>query len=820
MNLTMQLFSGNCGAPVSIGCVDGPGDAGTEVGTFTLTAATTYYIKITGFDTNDEADFCIEVDSPPVNDDCTNATTLTVNNSCQQGTSYAAGTSGVDPVSGCGLNTTRTVWYKFVATSTEQEISLTNLRNVTNESDLGFDVFHSTDGTCSTFGASIACQDGPGDGGDETQLLTALTVGDTYYIRVSGFEAVDETDFCIKVLSPPLNDLCSGVIPLTINFSCVGGTTVDATTLVAPPATISCGNDNAVVWYSFVATQTSHSVSFISQSTGANTDLVLSVYRSTDNTCSGIQNAALSCKNARGDGEGEETTLTGLTIGDTYYVLIAGATATDEGNFCISVSHANDLCADAAPLAINSQCIAGGNNGSTTTVLTDGACEFPTNTVWYYFVATTPSVTVQVEPETSFDAEVTVFSATGACTGLSQEACIDNGGAGVLEQVTVGSLVIGDTYYVMVDGAVSDEGEFCISVVSEIPCGSNPLPGNTCDAAPLINNLDGYCGITSNSYTQDAYNNIQDSDGAFCAGAATIENNSFLKFTAGTPIITFEYSIVTNAPQGGATCDDGIQMQIFSVTGNDCTTGVWEDVTESGCINPSGTAGSTGTLTAVGLITGQVYYVMFDGFAGDECGYALRVPKGNGIILPIEMTSFTGKNLADVNRLTWTTVSEIEAEAFEVERSHNGMQFETIGKVIAKGNSQNLETYNFNDIEPIKGLNYYRLKMMDNDTTVNYSQTIDISNQGGGNDAQLFTFYPNPSIDFINYTVYSPERGEYRFEFIDIQGKVIKWETKTLEKGNNFIREQEVVTLADGLYILKVTGLYGSEILHHKFIKR
>jgi hypothetical protein len=65
--------------------------------------------------------------------------------------------------------------------------------------------------------------------------------------------------------------------------------------------------------------------------------------------------------------------------------------------------------------------------------------------------------------------------------------------------------------------------------------------------------------------------------------------------------------------------------------------------------------------------------------------------------------------------LNWQTAQEINTSHFIIERSANGTDFSSIGKVSASGNNSITKDYLYTDTKPAKGTNYYRLKMVDAD---------------------------------------------------------------------------------------------------------
>lgn len=781
--------SGDCSTMAAVSCTDAAGSFATESAILAgLVIGRRYYIMVSGNAATDLAGFCIEVRTPPANDNCAGAVALTPNGDCTFGWTYMSTNTAPNPAVSCG-SSNNTVWYSFVATHTNHTISLSNVSGF----DAVFAVYSSVSNSCAGAFAQIACQDAAGADGNESLNVTGLTVGNTYFVMVAGNGAAEEGEFCIQLLRPPLNDACPDAETLTINSSCRIGSNENATPTGINPAA-GCGNPSHTVWYKFVADATSHTVSlFPVSTTGGTSDVIFSLFTTSTDDCSGLFTQVGTCTDVMGDGGGEEKTFSGLTIGKVYFVLVAGFQAVDMFQFCISVTNNSNLCASAIPLGVNNACVAGGNTGATLTAGTDGGCQTPASTVWYKFTAVSTSSTVTVSSSGGFDAEVTVFSATGVCTGLTQIACRDAGGSGGTETANLAGLTIGATYYVMVDGQGTSVGSHCVSVRSNVACGANPQPANTCSAAPSISNLNGYCGVTSADYTSNQYNTLITGSPVFCNGGS-IENNSFLQFTANGIRTTFQYTITTDAPNGGPPCDSGIQLQVYMVSGP-CETGVWTPI--STCPNPTGVVGTVGTITLNGLIPGQNYFIMFDGFAGDECGYMLNVLE-DGVILPVELLSFNGKNTQEGHLLTWEAVEKSGFTAYEIERSDDGTVFGKIGEISAGNKSGNYSFLNKN----IRKNNYYRLRMREENGQSEFSKIIYL---GENPQKKSFMFYPNPSEGEANIAFQNFEAGEVRLEIRDIKGVLVK-EIHKNSLSDNFEIHLSLRDLPAGLYLLSVSN--------------
>ena len=148
-------------------------------------------------------------------------------------------------------------------------------------------------------------------------------------------------------------------------------------------------------------------------------------------------------------------------------------------------------------------------------------------------------------------------------------------------------------------------------------CDNNPAPGNTCAEAPLINNLQAFCGSSSIRYTPDAPGNLE---AAFSCGV--IHNNSFFRFIPTATSATIQFA----ADGGNSVLCEGFQLAVFSVEGRcDAPDSRWRQLA---CTNADDGLRSSGSLTVGNLTPGQIYYLMIDGSYGSECRYTLNAVDG------------------------------------------------------------------------------------------------------------------------------------------------------------------------------------------------
>jgi Secretion system C-terminal sorting domain len=121
-----------------------------------------------------------------------------------------------------------------------------------------------------------------------------------------------------------------------------------------------------------------------------------------------------------------------------------------------------------------------------------------------------------------------------------------------------------------------------------------------------------------------------------------------------------------------------------------------------------------------------------------------------GNTIPVQLVNF--KTILLNNRsvnLSWQTLQETNSNYFDVERSADGVNWRSIGREEASGNTTDLTNYAYLDQLPLKGAGYYRLKMVNEDGSFGYSEVSVMSL----NAAMVFNVFPNPANQYVNVSV-------------------------------------------------------------------
>lgn len=548
--------------------------------TATLTAGTAYSIVIEGYDNTYSGAFTLDVTGPPPppsNDDCANATSLTVSGtSCttalsgQTTTSASASTGAPAPCTGTADDD---VWYSFVATSTLHNITLSNI------SPSNTMVIQVLDGACGTQ-TSVACASG-------TVLnASGLVSGNTYYVRVFTSSTGVNSGFTICVTTPPpppANDDPCGAIDLTVgsNGSCsmTQYTNADATSTSGPPAPGCSSFLGADVWFKFTVPASGAVV--VNSNIGVMLDGGMAIYSSSDNTCSGTFTLIECDDDDSPNGNMPFISRSGLTPGATIFVRFFEYGNNNNGTFeiCATEPFNNNDCASATALSVSA-------NLTCTTALTGQSTLYSNQSqtscsgtadddVWYSFVATTGSHIVTLSNVTGAPTMVTqVFS--GTCGSLTSLIC------GTTYTTTVTGLTVGNTYYIRVhtssgSGTYATSFDICVTTVTPPACTTNTAPINGATGVSLTPTLTWTAALGATSY--DLY--ITPAPSGTWINPLNVSTTSYTILAANilASNTTYSWYVVPKNTAGSATgCEsNATTFTTLLATSNFSGTGNWSD---------------------------------------------------------------------------------------------------------------------------------------------------------------------------------------------------------------------------------------------------
>lgn len=599
-------------------CVDAVSGVGTESVVIATTVGTTYYIRVMRTNTGTgtmSGNICVKIpNTPPANDQCSGATTVTCGGTYIGSTSLATSTG--DPGT-CNVTTAAPgVWFKFVGTGANTTASLCG-----SGFDTKIQVFT---GSC----GSTTCVDGNDDYCSlQSQVTWAAATGTTYYIFVGGFSGA------------------TGSYSLTM--TCVMPTPPNCATYSSPTngQVLNC---------------TSTSLNWTAPTTGGTPTQYLLYF--------GTNAAANNINNGTNIGNVLTYTPPSLLPNTTYYWKIVPANGAGNASGCATYSFttgnsviANDDCGGATPLT-SGVTISDDNSCATADASISAAASCwstgTINSLWYSVNVTSGTLGVLTSAGTLSNTQIALYS--GPCTSLTEVACNDDapgpgcGGTTTSNsQLNLTGLTNG-TYYIRVDGRNAKVGTFGILAATTGSVGTAvPVPGQDClspvtlCANPLPVGNPGYQNT----------GNICDFDGSGnCTGGET--NAMWLQFSITAPgslqfnIIPNDYagcdnetdydwilfktagtgatncaSIYSSGGGGTVACNYSyLGVTGMSTTGNTPTSGISPAPT-AGCYDASYEPSVTAAL-------GDVFYLVIQNFSGSSSGFSLTFPTAVGTAVP------------------------------------------------------------------------------------------------------------------------------------------------------------------------------------------
>ncbi|HAS46173.1 MAG TPA: hypothetical protein DCS93_37175 [Microscillaceae bacterium] len=176
--------------------------------------------------------------------------------------------------------------------------------------------------------------------------------------------------------------------------------------------------------------------------------------------------------------------------------------------------------------------------------------------------------------------------------------------------------------------------------------------------------------------------------------------------------------------------------------------------------------------------------------------------------LPVNLLEFTVSQQNDQVLLGWKTASELNNAGFEIQRSTDNQNWESLGFAKGKGTTNAINSYQFKDQNPLLGINYYRLKQIDFDGTFEYSPIKAIKNVV---DRISLVVYPNPSAGDVSLRMNNVLGKNIQIRLLTYQGKLLD----TWNFQSNVIRWQQVLPLSQpGIYIL--VAQVGEQVFRRK----
>lgn len=234
-----------------------------------------------------------------------------------------------------------------------------------------------------------------------------------------------------------------------------------------------------------------------------------------------------------------------------------------------------------------------------------------------------------------------------------------------------------------------------------------------------------------------------------------------------------------NVNSGGVT--DLAALRVAQMVG-----GAW---TESGNTATSGSAGAAGSVVSNDLPAfGTIDYFTL------ASSLAFQNP------LPLDLLSMDVNATINGVIVNWEIAASSQAVHFALQTSSDDLRYTTIAHIDAQHNQV---LYNYTDKKVLTGSRYYRLQMIDKDSTISYSKKMIV-----GIDAVAVNpvrLWPSPVRSNATLSVQGHATSAARVGIYNMRGQLIQTKEVWLAKGINNISLQ-LAALPAGAYVLRLTS--------------
>jgi|GEM_PF-2990742 len=321
------------------------------------------------------------------------------------------------------------------------------------------------------------------------------------------------------------------------------------------------------------------------------------------------------------------------------------------------------------------------------------------------------------------DNAMSIYTSTNNCSGpFSQVTCDDDNCTTEANQaITSATLTAGTQYYILVYGYLANRGNVQLSV-KLIPANDNCIGAMDLTPTP---------GYFSNPGTVTLSGSTPSSSSATCVTTPSTKQDVWFKFTSDNDGILDEHINLAITPSAGT----DISAVLY---GGNCGF-----LIELACKDDTGDGG------VENIIYSEVGFAGDDLEVRDNTTYFLRIiDKGNentsisisatgSTALPVNILTFDAKATANKSvNLSWNVSDENNVLEYTVQRSNDNKSWSSVGVVSANKKP----TYQFEDNDPLKGVNYYRLSIKDLNSSINFSKVRVVNLSEKGN----ISISPNP----------------------------------------------------------------------------
>jgi Bacterial Ig domain len=220
--------------------------------------------------------------------------------------------------------------------------------------------------------------------------------------------------------------------------------------------------------------------------------------------------------------------------------------------------------------------------------------------------------------------------------------------------------------------------------------------------------------------------------------------------------------------------------------------------------------GFTGSSTS---FTYTVYDNGFDPLAGTAL---VTIYFSSGAPLPVRLINFNGSLINNKTALSWSVANNEDNAKIEIEKSTDGKNFVT-GSIVMSALKSGAQNYEYRESKELETTTYYRLKIVNRNSTFSYSGIVKLSFGKAIENASLMMMQ-NPVRNSLNFNYSSSTNTTGTAIIYDMSGKKLLNQQLNLRKGVNVVSMDLANKIVAGTYILEIVS--SSERATTKFIRQ
>lgn len=182
---------------------------------------------------------------------------------------------------------------------------------------------------------------------------------------------------------------------------------------------------------------------------------------------------------------------------------------------------------------------------------------------------------------------------------------------------------------------------------------------------------------------------------------------------------------------------------------------------------------------------------------------------------PLTWLQFQAQKTREGIVLNWATEQERDVHHFDIQRSADGFRWTSIHEQHAVGYSAQRSDYEFTDLRPLPGIDYYRLRSIDFDGAESYSPTVVVR---FGHAEEQAVMYPNPASGEVSFRLDAEVRKRVvDISLLDATGRWVKHWALSVPATDD--QPLPLDDLREGLYWVEFRDENAERLATGKFLK-